>query len=184
MRKDLQSAYELASENHDLDFYKEVLQQFQEELVAKEEAQKARKNKASMIDEMDIESVDRATPVKKSKKRKADDDVAVSAPNTPSAATPTVLKLANQSAQTPQRSDSVKKPKIKLTGSSAKAAANGAATSKTTKDQSASKSKAKRSVEKQGTPVAKRAEMTPKERHERRVVGLQQSFWLQLRRAN
>ena len=77
MRKDLQSAYELASEGHDLDFYKELLQQFQEELVAKEEAQKSKKKRASAVDEMDIDSVDK-TPAKKSKKRKAEDEVAVS----------------------------------------------------------------------------------------------------------
>ncbi|SPO00854.1 uncharacterized protein DNG_03602 [Cephalotrichum gorgonifer] len=151
MRKDLQSAYELASEGHDLDFYKEVLQQFQEELVAKEEAQKAKKKKAAAAaaDEMDIDAVDK-TPAKKSKKRKAEDEVA-----------------------TPQRSDSVKKPKIKLTGSSAKAAANGAATPKATKDQgaakSASKSKSKKPAEKLAAAVAKKPELTAEERHERKV---------------
>lgn len=78
MRKDLQSAYDLASQGNDLDFYKELLQQFQEDLVAKEEAQKAKKKKrASAIDEMDIDAVDK-TPGKKSKKRKAEDEVAVS----------------------------------------------------------------------------------------------------------
>lgn len=77
MRKDLQSAYELASEGHDLDFYKELLQQFQEELVAKEEAQKAKKKRASAVDEMDIDAVDK-TPAKKSKKRKAEDETVVS----------------------------------------------------------------------------------------------------------
>ena len=80
MRKDLQSAYELASEGNGLDFYKDVLQQFQEDLVAKEEAQKAKKKKAAAAaaDEMDIDAVDK-TPAKKSKKRKAEDEVAVSA---------------------------------------------------------------------------------------------------------
>lgn len=77
MRKDLQSAYELASKGNDLDFYKGLLQQFQEELVAKEEAQKAKKKRASAVDEMDIDAVDK-TPAKKSKKRKAEDEVAVS----------------------------------------------------------------------------------------------------------
>ena len=77
MRKDLQSAYGLASEGHDLDFFKELLQQFQEEMVAKEEAQKAKKKKA--VDDMDIDAVDK-TPAKKSKKRKAEDEVAVSVP--------------------------------------------------------------------------------------------------------
>lgn len=84
MRKDLQSAYELASEGNGLDFYKDVLQQFQEDLVAKEEAQKAKKKKAAAAaaDEMDIDAVDK-TPAKKTKKRKAEDEVAVSVPPPP-----------------------------------------------------------------------------------------------------
>lgn len=77
MRKDLQAAYELASQGNDLDVYKELLQQFQEELVAKEEAQKAKKKRSSAVDEMDIDSVDN-TPAKKAKKRKAEDEMAVS----------------------------------------------------------------------------------------------------------
>ena len=79
MRKDILSAYELASEGHDLDFFKELLQQFQEEVVAKEEAQKAKKKK--VVDDMDIDAVDK-TPAKKTKKRKAEDEVVVSVPRT------------------------------------------------------------------------------------------------------
>lgn len=102
MRKDLQSAYELASEGHDLDFYKELLQQFQEELVAKEEAQKAKKSKkaAAAIDEMDIDAVDK-TPAKKSKKRKAEDEVAVSVPLKLNGFKARIFKLANPSTRRP-----------------------------------------------------------------------------------
>lgn len=82
MRKDLQAAYELAAEGHDLDYYKDLLQQFQEELVAKEEAKKSKKSKAAVADSMDIDEVEEATPAKKSKKRKAEDETAVSAPAT------------------------------------------------------------------------------------------------------
>ena len=92
MRKDLQSAYELASEGHGLDFYKELLQQFQEELVANEEVQKAKKKK--VVDEMDIDAVDK-TPAKKSKKRKAEDEVVVSVPPDLDNSQTTFFKLAN-----------------------------------------------------------------------------------------
>ena len=48
MRKDLQAAHELASENHPLEYYKDLLQQFQEEQLAQEEAkEKARADKAA-----------------------------------------------------------------------------------------------------------------------------------------
>ncbi|PKS06632.1 hypothetical protein jhhlp_007382 [Lomentospora prolificans] len=144
MRKDLQSAYELASEGHDLDYYKDVLQQFQEELVAKEEAKKTKKSKAAAADSMDIDDVEDATPAKKTKKRKAEDETA-----------------------TPQRTDSVKKPKIKLLNSAAKAS-NGATTPKTSKEQATSKvSKAKTKSKAPEEP--KKPELSPKERHERRV---------------
>lgn len=79
MRKDLQAAYELAAEGHDLDYYKDLLQQFQEELVAKEEAKKTKKSKAIAADSMDLDVEEDATPAKKSKKRKAEDETAVSA---------------------------------------------------------------------------------------------------------
>ncbi|KAL1898072.1 hypothetical protein Cpir12675_002091 [Ceratocystis pirilliformis] len=70
MRKDLQAAFELASEGHPIEYYKDMLQQFQEEMVAAEEAAKEAaeaKAKAS------LEVPDDEAP-KKSKKRKAADD--------------------------------------------------------------------------------------------------------------
>ncbi|CAK7215280.1 hypothetical protein SCUCBS95973_002428 [Sporothrix curviconia] len=112
MRKDLQQAHHLAAENNSLDYYKDLLRQFQEE---KEEAEEAKRQAAEAkrlaqatpkkvkkaakdedVDMMDVPEDDdeAAVSTKKSKKRKAEDDV-----------------------RTPQRSDSVKKPKIKITSS-------------------------------------------------------------------
>lgn len=146
MRKDLQAAYELAAEGHDLDYYKDLLQQFQEELVAKEEAKKTKKSKAIAADSMDLDVEEDATPAKKSKKRKAEDETA-----------------------TPQRSDSVKKPKIKLLSSAAKSS-NGSATPKAAKEQATTKSsKAKAKASKATPEEPKKPELTPEERQERRV---------------
>ncbi|CAI4216490.1 unnamed protein product [Parascedosporium putredinis] len=147
MRKDLQAAYELAAEGHDLDYYKDLLQQFQEELVAKEEAKKTKKSKAIAADSMDLDVEEDATPAKKSKKRKAEDETA-----------------------TPQRSDSVKKPKIKLLSSAAKSS-NGSATPKAAKEQATTKSsKAKAKASKATPEEPKKPELTPEERQERRVA--------------
>lgn len=60
MRKDLQQAYRLASEKHSLEYYKDLLQQYQEDLLEKQKAQEAKEAKAQ------------ATPAKKSKKAKAE----------------------------------------------------------------------------------------------------------------
>jgi hypothetical protein len=77
-------------------------------------------------------------------------------------------------SQTPQRPDSVKKPKIKLNTSSTPKAANGSATSKP-KDESAVKAKSKAKKAKDGAAekkaeVAKEAKMTPEERRARKEV--------------
>ncbi|EAQ90892.1 hypothetical protein CHGG_02827 [Chaetomium globosum CBS 148.51] len=137
MRKTLQAAHHLASENHPLSYYKEVLQNYQEELIEQEKAKaakaatpKGKKSKALSEDDDDVDMEDAPdvdeTPAKdkKAKKRKAED-----------------------SAETPRRSDSVKKPKIKLTTSATPKTANGAtATPKSTKatDAKSSKSKSKK----------------------------------------
>ncbi|OAA63682.1 pre-mRNA splicing factor [Niveomyces insectorum RCEF 264] len=147
MRKDLQRAHQLAAENNPLSYYKDMLRQFQEELEQAEEAKrqalatpkKSGSKKASKDEDIDMLDVPEdddeaeapAAAQKKSKKRKAEDDV-----------------------RTPQRSDSVKKPKIKITSSgtpkSGSAGANGTpATSKSAKAaassdaKSSSKSKSK-----------------------------------------
>jgi hypothetical protein len=94
MRKDLREAFELASQNNPIDYYKDVLKQFQEELIAQEEAKKEAaatpkkskkgKAKAAPADDLEMDDVDDDIPEKpKSKKRKAEDDASVSAPITP-----------------------------------------------------------------------------------------------------
>ncbi|KAI1382161.1 hypothetical protein F4677DRAFT_17165 [Hypoxylon crocopeplum] len=131
MRKDLQNAHLLAAELNSLDYYKNVLREFEEQRLAKLEAKKAKAAKtpkkgskvveaAAADEDEDVEMADveegaEPEPVEKkpkSKKRKADDET-----------------------NTPQRSDSVKKPKIKLTNSSTPKPANGVP-SPTTKDSS------------------------------------------------
>ncbi|KAL2018871.1 hypothetical protein VTK56DRAFT_296 [Thermocarpiscus australiensis] len=168
MKGALRAAHELAAENHPLSYYKDVLQKFQEELIQREKAKaakaatpKSKKAKAVSEEDEDVEMEDAAeveeTPAKdkKAKKRKAED-----------------------SAETPQRSDSVKKPKIKLTTSSTPKAANGStSTPKSTKaaeSKSASKSKpkkAKEAEEKKAEKVVaapKEPELSPEDRHARK----------------
>jgi hypothetical protein len=88
MRKDLKSAFELAAEHHPLDYYKDILQKFEEELAASVAAEAAAaatpkkskkgKSKADDEDDMDIDDIDEGAKSAKSKKRKAEEDVAVS----------------------------------------------------------------------------------------------------------
>jgi len=78
MVKALQSAYTLASKNHDLDYYKGVLQEFHKaekewmEQVAKEEAEMARvaEEKAKAAEEAEKEEEEEEA-AKKEKKKKA-----------------------------------------------------------------------------------------------------------------
>ncbi|KAI0140997.1 hypothetical protein F4776DRAFT_676896 [Hypoxylon sp. NC0597] len=171
MRKDLQNAHLLAAEQNSLDYYKNVLREFEEQRLAKLEAKKAKTSKtpkkgkaaeAAAADEdedvemADAEEGDDVEPVEKkpkSKKRKAEDD-----------------------ANTPQRSESVKKPKIKLTNSSTPKAANGVQSP--TKDSSKPvKVKAKstkggkdktESKKEKDAPAPKEPELSPEERHMRK----------------
>ncbi|KAI3342792.1 hypothetical protein F4824DRAFT_119928 [Ustulina deusta] len=166
MRKDLQAAHLLAAEGHDLDYYKNVLREFEEQRLAKAEAKKSKaktpkkSSKAADDDgDVDMEDVEdeagESTEKKsKSKKRKAEDE------NT-----------------TPQRSDSVKKPKIKFTGASTPKTANGVQSSTATKDSAKSvKGKTKSSKggkeadgKKEKEPAApKEPELTPEERRTRK----------------
>lgn len=107
--KDLVLAHQLAAENNDLDFYKGVLNQFQIELLEKQQQAEAKaaaaatagksnkkkgKSAADDDDDVDMEDVDTPATAKKDKKRKAGD------------------------SETPQRAESVKKPKIKLNNNS------------------------------------------------------------------
>ncbi|KAI1863836.1 uncharacterized protein JN550_009334 [Neoarthrinium moseri] len=164
MRKDLAQAHVLAAEQNDIDHYKQVLRDFEEARVADQEAKAARarakkekhtkksepKDEDEDVDMADVPEGDESD-TKKSKKRKAEDDAGV-----------------------PQRSDSVKKPKIKLTSSSTpKAAANGVSSpkepgskaskakskgSKPAKDKEADGEKAKKEA------APKEPELTPEEK--------------------
>lgn len=96
-RKDLYAAHQLAAENHDLDYFKQVLKDFMEtraaELQAKEDAKAAKKttkakkpSKAAVQEDGDVEMAEAgaepdsegAEPAgekpKKGKKRKAEED--------------------------------------------------------------------------------------------------------------
>ncbi|KAL6878663.1 hypothetical protein J3F83DRAFT_246628 [Trichoderma novae-zelandiae] len=155
MRKDLKRAFELAAEQNPIEHYKEILQSFQDELLAQEEAKKEAaattkkskkgKAKASDDEDVDMDDVDEA-PKPKPKKRKA----------------------AEEDAAIPQRSDSVKKPKIKLNTSSTSKAANGTAAPKAKEDKvtKVAKAKPKKGSDRKDAP--KEAKLTPEERHARK----------------
>ncbi|KAK8137730.1 hypothetical protein PG984_001110 [Apiospora sp. TS-2023a] len=173
MRKDLQQAHSLAAEQNELEHYKQVLRDFQDAKVADEEAKAAKaqakkektekkssgkKSEATAVDDDDddIEMGDAgdddvpAKKAKSSKKRKAEEEAA-----------------------TPQRSESVKKPKIKLTTSSTpKAAANGTQSPKNGKESTTKASKPKSKAAKKDAeekPAApKEPELTPEERRVRK----------------
>jgi hypothetical protein len=155
MRKDLRAAFDLAIEHNSIDYYKDILKKFEEDLAASAAAaatpkkSKKGKSKADETDDldMDMDDVEEGTKSAKSKKRKAEDDAA-----------------------TPQRPDSVKKPKIKLNTSSTPKTANGAPTPKSKTD-SAVKPKSKAKKAKEGdkkSEAAKEVKMTPEERHARK----------------
>lgn len=186
MRKDLKAAFELAIEQHPVEYYKDILKSFQEELIAQEEARKeaaatpkkGKKSKAKAADDEDTEMADGDASVsasaKKSKKRKAEDETSVSVCMLKHSSFSDRL-LTNVTLQTPQRSDSVKKPKIKLNTSSTPKTANGAGTPKSAGAGSAAKAanvkpkKAKEAAEKKAdTP--KEPKMSPEERHKRKEV--------------
>ncbi|KAJ4295695.1 hypothetical protein N0V88_004397 [Collariella sp. IMI 366227] len=162
MRKTLQEAHKLAAKNHPLSFYKEVLHSFQEELIEQSKAKaakaaatpKGKKTKAASEEDEDVDMEDapevEKTPAnKKAKKRKAEDSV--------------------------ERSDSVKKPKIKLTTSATPKATNGAAaTPKSAKAETKAakpKSKKKDADEKKADKEAvtpQEPELTPEIKHARK----------------
>ncbi|KAI0486244.1 hypothetical protein F4859DRAFT_528043 [Xylaria cf. heliscus] len=165
MRKDLQAAHLLAAEGHDLDYYKNVLREFEEQRLAKAEAKKSKaktpKKSTKTVDEegdIDMDDIEdeAGEPTEKkpkTKKRKAEDE-----------------------NSTPQRSDSVKKPKIKLTGTSTPKTANGvqsAATKDSAKPAKARTKSSKGSKETDGKkekePAApKEPELTPEEKRARK----------------
>ncbi|KAK4176289.1 hypothetical protein QBC36DRAFT_11460 [Triangularia setosa] len=164
MRKDLQAAHKLAAENHPLQYYKDVLHQFQQELIEKEKAKAAKaatpkgKKKSAVVVDEDVDMDDDAengTPPKekKSKKRKADEP-----------------------AETPQRTESVKKTKIKLTSNATSKTTNGATPSAKAKtDAKSTKAKSKKvkdgedkKAEKEASEAPKEPELSPQEQRERK----------------
>ncbi|KAJ4416369.1 hypothetical protein N0V82_006806 [Gnomoniopsis sp. IMI 355080] len=160
MRKDLVLAHQLAEENHDLDYYKGVLQKFQEELLEKQKAAEAKaaaaatpksskkKGKAVSDDDVDMEDVDDdEAGAKKDKKRKNTDD-----------------------SETPQRSDSVKKPKIKLTHNSTPKSNGASSKAKAGSDAKSSSKKAKKPKEdaEEQTQDPKEPELSPEDKYERK----------------
>lgn len=172
MRKTLQAAHHLAAKNHPLSFYKEVLQNYQEELIEQEKAKaakaatpKGKKSKAVSEDDEDVEMEDapevEQTPAKdkKAKKRKAEDSAEAS-----QLARQYCVHAVLTPLQTPQRSDSVKKPKIKLTTSATPKAANGAAsTPKSTKATETKGAKSKSKKKDADEKMAEKESATPKE---------------------
>lgn len=91
MRKDLKAAFELAIEQNSIEHYKAILQSFQDELIAQEEARKeaaatpkkSKKGKAKVTDEdedvdMDMEDAEEAPKAKPKKRKAADEEAAVS----------------------------------------------------------------------------------------------------------
>ncbi|KAI2468024.1 hypothetical protein F4781DRAFT_282544 [Annulohypoxylon bovei var. microspora] len=171
MRKDLQNAHLLAAEQNSLDYYKNVLREFEEHRLAKLEAKKARANKTPKkatkaieaangdededVEMADVEEDGEVEPTEKkpkSKKRKAEDE-----------------------ASTPQRSESVKKPKIKITNSSTPKATSGVQ-SPTAKDSSkpvkvkakAAKGGKDKAESKKEKEAPKEPERSPEEKHMRK----------------
>ncbi|KAK0672891.1 Sec63 Brl domain-containing protein [Cercophora samala] len=165
MRKDLQAAHKLAAEQHPLQFYKDVLDQYQAEQDEKERAKAAKaaatpkgKKKSSAVVDEDVDMEDDAensTPPKekKTKKRKADEP-----------------------AETPQRTESVKKTKIKLTSNATPKTTNGTTPSAKAKpDAKSTKAKSKKAkdgedkkAEKEASEAPKEPELSPQEQRERK----------------
>ncbi|GKT42166.1 PX domain-containing protein [Colletotrichum spaethianum] len=162
---ELRDAFELAIEQHPLDYYKDELQKYQDELAQKQAAKDARdaakKNKKkapAVIEDEDVDMDDAADeevaePKEKikTKKRKADEEA----------------------VSTPARTDSAKKPKIKLNTSSTPKTTNGTATPKSGKESAAKPAKVKSSkkdgAEKKAEKEApKEPELTAEEKHHRK----------------
>ncbi|GJC92230.1 PWWP domain-containing protein [Colletotrichum higginsianum] len=163
---ELRDAFELAIEQHPLNYYKEELQKYQEELAQKQAAKDAReaakknKKKAPAVIEDEDEDVDMADA--------ADEEVAE-----PKEKSKTKKRKADEEAvSTPARTDSAKKPKIKLNTSSTPKTTNGA-TPKSGKESAAKPAKSK-SSKKDGTEkkaekeVPKEPELTAEEKHHRK----------------
>lgn len=181
MRKDLKAAFELAIEQNSVEHYRDILQSFQDELIAQEEAKKeaaatpkkSKKGKAKASDDdedVDMEDVDEA-PKPKPKKRKATEEDTSVRLFIPRPWKECSTLLMTKHGQVPQRSDSVKKPKIKLNTSSTSKAANGTVAPKAKEEKAAkvTKAKPKKGTDKK-SDAPKEAKLTPEERHLRKEV--------------
>ncbi|KAB5563562.1 PWWP domain-containing protein [Coniochaeta sp. 2T2.1] len=177
--KQLQAAHKIIAQKHPLSFFKEILANHQEATLAEQQALKELEE-AEMAEKAAKEAAKaQATPAKKSHKKKAktdDDDTempdAEDDEGSETAKKSSKKRKAEESAETPQRTDSVKKTKIKITTSSTPKVTNGAAStpkSSKTKDESKSaKSKAKKPVAEEVMEAPKEPELTPEERHARK----------------
>ncbi|KAG8164892.1 hypothetical protein KVR01_005167 [Diaporthe batatas] len=166
MRKDLQLAHEIAAEGHNLEYYKDLLQQFQEELIEKQKAAEAKAAAAATpkkskkqakssadVEDVEMEDVDDEPPTTKAKKSEK-------------------KRKNTEDSETPQRSESVKKPKIKLTNNATPKTANGA-TPKSAKAGGEAKTKkakkpAKEADEEEKAQSPKEPEMSAEDRFERK----------------
>lgn len=166
MRKDLQLAHEIAAEGHDLEYYKDLLQQFQEELIEKQKAAEAKAAAA-------------ATPKKSKKQAKSPADVedvemedVDDEPSTAKAKKSEKKRKNTEDSETPQRSESVKKPKIKLTNNATPKTANGATPKSAKAGGEAKTKKAKKPVkeadEEEKAQSPKEPEMSAEDRFERK----------------
>jgi hypothetical protein len=190
MRKDLYQAHKLAAEKHDLDYYKQVLLDFEAQREAENEAKAAAKaakeaSKSSgkskkkakaetdaageenedveMADaegELDVDDGAEEKKAKPSKKRKA---VADAEDSTVSFQLLLQLAIPNLGYQTPQASSSAKKLKFKPLTSSTPKTTNGATPKSTGKKDSASKPSKSKSKKSATNGMADKAPPTPKE---------------------
>ncbi|KAI3397615.1 hypothetical protein diail_10588 [Diaporthe ilicicola] len=166
MRKDLQLAHQIAAEGHDLDYYKDLLQQFQEELIEKQKAAEA-KAAAGSTPKKSKKQAKSSTDVEDVEMEDVDDE-----PSTAKAKKSDKKRKNTEDSETPQRSESVKKPKIKLTNNATPKAANGA-TPKSTKASGEAKTKkakkpAKDADDEDKAPSPKEPEMSAEDRFERK----------------
>ncbi|RBQ84237.1 hypothetical protein VDGD_04190 [Verticillium dahliae] len=168
--KKLEAAFELAVEQNSLEFYKDLLNEHAAELAAKEAAAEdaaaaaaSKKKKRASIAAVETEDVDMADAYDEEV-----EDVEVPAKSKSS------KKRKAEEAATPQRSDSAKKPKIKLTTSSTPKATNGTSTPKAAKESAAkpakTKSKKDGAEKKAEKETPKEPELSAEEKHQRKEV--------------
>ncbi|CZR50517.1 related to SRP40-suppressor of mutant AC40 of RNA polymerase I and III [Phialocephala subalpina] len=172
MRKDLAAARQLAAEKHDLDYFKEILKNFMEakeaERAAKEAAKAEKKAKKAAASKKEKKSVKAVTD--------DDEDVemadAIGEPDSDEAAVDSETKKATGGVKrkadgTPQRTESVKKPKTTIKLNTPKT--NGTSTPKSAKETApkSAKSKTKKAAKAAETPevvAPKEPELTAEEK--------------------